>query len=108
MQELTPEQIVVLERLRDHGFTLVAFPLYATKIGIRKGDCAALLDPAGGGMSVFGDPCYLVGGNLSVLVGKGTERFFIWKKSRLPATPERLAELERFARELSEFLAGAV
>jgi len=106
VQELTDAQLAVLERLRARGFSFVAFPLYASKIGVRKGNCAALLDPVGGGgLRLFGDPCYLVGGNLSVQVTQGDDKAFVWKKDRLPATPERLEELGRFAEELNDLLA---
>lgn len=100
------EQVAVLGRLRSRGFTFVAFPLYASKIGVRKGNCAALLDPmASNGLRIFGDPCYMIEGNLSVLVTQGEARMFVWKKNRLPATSERLEELQRFAGELEELLA---
>ena len=106
MLELSDFQIAVLERLRAHGFTFIAFPLYASRIGVRKGNCAALLDPVtGGGLRVFGEPSYLLNGNLSVVIGEGDARVFVWKKDRLPATEERLEELRRFASELSDLLA---
>lgn len=106
MIELTPEQVAVLERLRARGFAFATFPLYSNKIGVRKGNCAALLDPVPGhGLRVFGEPCYLVEGKLSVPVTRGNQKFFVWKKNQVPATPERLEELGKFARELNELLA---
>jgi len=107
--ELTPEQMAVLERLRARGFQFAAFPLFPTKIGVRKGNCAALLDPvAGDGLRLFGDPCYLVAGNPGVLTTRAGRKMFVWKKSWLEASPERLDELERFRAELTELLAGPV
>ena len=106
--ELTPDQMSTLELLHARGFQFVAFPLYEQKIGVRKGNCAALLDPSEGQLRVSAEPAYLVAGNLSVMVGTGTEKFFVWKQSRLSATPERLEELERFANELGEILARPV
>ena len=99
--ELTPEQLAVLERLRARGFHFAAFPLYEKKIAVQKGNCAVLLDPAEGGLRVFAEPSYLVAGNLSVAVTLGGETFFVWKQNRVPATQERLEELQRFARELA-------
>lgn len=104
MVELSEAQLAVLERLRERGFQFVAFPLYEQKIGVRKGNCAALLDPTEGQLRVFAEPAYLVAGNLSVVVRMGEEKFFVWKQNRVPATPERLEELERFASELGEIL----
>src|SRR5579862_6499299 len=97
MIELSPQQIVILERLIGKGYVPVAFPLYANAIGIRKGSCAALLDPIpGNGFRVFGEPCMLLDGNLTVRVRDKNESWFVWKKQRLEATPDRLAELSRF------------
>ena len=80
---------------------LVAFPLYANAVGVRKGNCAALLDPiANGGFRVFGEPCVLLEGNLTVRITEKGKTWFVWKKQRLEATAERLMELENFVAEL--------
>jgi hypothetical protein len=105
MNELSPNQIRILERLISQGFTPVAFPLYANAVGIRKGSCAALLDsiPAGG-FRVFGEPCLLLDGNLTVRLTEKGKSWFVWKKQRLEATPERLLELDCFIAELKMHL----
>jgi hypothetical protein len=103
--ELTPQQIGILERLQNRRFQIVAFPMYANHIGVRKGSCAALLVPvAGAGFRVFGSPAYLIGGNLSVSVDRDGQKWFVWKKERVEATPARLAELAQFASELTDCL----
>jgi hypothetical protein len=102
--ELTNVHLAILERLRGRGFQFMALPLYEHKIGVRKGNCAALLDPVPEGLRVFGAPAYVVAGNFSVVIHAGAERFFVWKQNRVPATAERLEELERFGRELSDLL----
>ena len=105
MLELTPQQIAGLERFAAQGFRVVAFPLYESALAVRKGNCAALLGPvAGGGMKLVAEPCYLVEGNLSVRLILGGKQWFVWKKKQLEATPERLAELQRFAQELDNLL----
>ncbi len=108
MLELSALQIAVLERLQADGFELVAFPLYANYVGVRKGNCAALLQPAGDGMKVFGEPCFLVAGNLSVRVRRGGQQWFVSKKNRLRATSERLAELDQFSTALAAVLRAAL
>jgi hypothetical protein len=101
VNELTPQQITILERLISNGFSIVAFPLYANAVGVRKGSCAALLDPvSGAGFRLYGEPCVLLNGNLTVRVTDKGSSWFVWKKQRLEATPERLAELAAFVREL--------
>ena len=105
MLELSPPQIAVLERLVARGFEPLAFPLYAGAVGVRKGNCAALLQPVQGGtLRLFGEPCYLVGGNLSVRVCRADKQWFVWKKNQLEASAARLAELDQFTSELISLL----
>ena len=108
MNEFSPQQIGILERLVAQGFNLVAFPLYANAVGVRKGSCAALLDPiANGGFRVFGEPCVLLEGNLTVRITEKGKTWFVWKKQRLEATAERVTELESFVAELELLLEPA-
>ena len=105
MNEFSPRQIGILERLIAKDFSIVAFPLYANAVGVRKGSCAALLDPiANGGFRVFGEPCILLDGNLTVRITEKRKTWFVWKKLRLEATPQRLSELENFVAELKLLL----
>lgn len=105
MLELSPKQIGILENIAAHGFAIVAFPLYASAVGVRKGNCAALLMPVlNGAMRLLGDPCWLVNGNLSVWVQRGGAELFVWKKEEVEATVERLAEVASFRRELEDLL----
>ncbi len=109
MLELTPEQLSLLERLGGQGFQVVAYPLYANTVGVKKGNCAALLGPAeGGGFRVFGEPSYLVEGNFAVRCTRGGRHWFVWKKKQVEATPQRLGELEHFAKELARALGPAM
>jgi hypothetical protein len=105
MNEFSPQQIGILERLAAKEFILVAFPLYANAVGVRKRSCAALLDPIpSGGFRLFGEPCVLLEGNLTVPITEKGKSWFVWKKQRLEATPERLSELENFVAELNLLL----
>lgn len=107
MNELSSQQVGILQRLVSRGFAAAAFPLYANSVGMRKGSCAALLEPlAGGGFRVYGEPCFLLEGNLSVRVNEKGKAWFVWKKLRLEATAERLAELDKFVAELKMLLEG--
>jgi hypothetical protein len=101
MNELSAVQVRILEHLVSNGFTPVAFPLYANAVGIRKGSCAALLDPVSdGGFRLFGEPCVLLDGNLTVRIQEKGKTWFVWKKLRLEATREQIEELDRFVAEL--------
>jgi hypothetical protein len=105
MNELSAQQITVLERIIAHGYQVVAFPLYANAVGVRGGAYAALLDPiTGGGFRLYGEPCVLIDGNLTVRLKDKARSWFVWKKQRLEATPERLSELDHFVGELKLLL----
>jgi len=103
--DLTPKQAVILQRILSLGFELIAFPVYPNHVGIRRGNCAALLAPLGPDtFKVFAEPAYLVDGNLSARITLDGHDYFIWKKQKLEATPARRAELAAFADDLAEAL----
>jgi hypothetical protein len=108
MVELTPQQMQTLERLFTAGFRPIAIPPYESALCVRRGECAALLSPvANGGLKLLAPPSYLLEGNLSVKVKKGASEVFVWKKSEIAATPEKLGELETFRKELTAILEEA-
>jgi hypothetical protein len=103
--ELSPWQISALERLVEAGFRPIAIPPYESAICMRKGECAVVLAPVpNGGLKVLAPASYLVDGNFGVRLKRGNGEVFVWKKSEIVATPERLEELAAFRRELMEIL----
>jgi hypothetical protein len=103
--DLSPKQAVILQRILSLGFELIAFPVYPNHVGIRRGNCAALLAPTTPDtFRVFAEPAYLVDGNLSARITLDGHDYFIWKKQKLEATPARRAELASFAGDLSDAL----
>ena len=67
--ELSPTQLKILERLHQANYEIVAFPMYANYVGVRKENCAALLAPtATHGFTIFGAASYLLNGNFTVRV----------------------------------------
>jgi hypothetical protein len=106
MTELTPQQMQVMERLFEGGFRPIAIPPYESALCVRRGECAAVLAPVpNGGLKLLAPPSYLVGGNFGVRVMRGAEELFVWKKTEVRATPERLQELDSFRLELTRILA---
>ncbi|MGC2527714.1 MAG: hypothetical protein WA639_08190 [Candidatus Acidiferrum sp.] len=94
-----------LERLFEAGFRPIAIPPYESALCVRRGECAAVLSPIpNGGLKLLASPSYLIDGNLSVKLKRSSGDVFVWKKTELAATPERLQELESFRRELTESL----
>jgi hypothetical protein len=109
MLDLSAAHVATLERLRAHGFEIVAFRMYPSHIGVRKGDCAALLAPHGAAaFRLFAEPAWLISGQLSVRIVRDGREWFVWKKQRLEASPGRVAELAGFAATLRELLAVSV
>jgi hypothetical protein len=103
--DLTPQQATLLQHIHSLGFEFVAFPIYPNHIGVRKGNCAALLAPVDSGtFRIFGEPTFIVDGNLSAKTNLDGHTYYVWKKQRLEATPLRRAELDSFASDLAETL----
>jgi hypothetical protein len=103
--ELTPQQLGFLGQLRSRGFDIVGFPMYEQYIGVRKGNCGALIAPVNGsGFKLYGEPSYLVAGSLSARAIQSDGHWFVRKKDKIAATSERTAELESFAAELADAL----
>jgi hypothetical protein len=103
--ELSARQMGILERLVAAGFRPIAIPPYESALCMRKGECAVVLAPVpNGGLKVLAPASYLVDGNFGVRLKRGNGEVFVWKKSEIAATPERLEELTGFRRELMEIL----
>jgi hypothetical protein len=105
MVELSPQQMKIIERLLEAGFRPITIPPYENVLCMKKGNCAAVLAPvAQGALKLAASPSYLVEGNLSVKLKRGSGEVFVWKKDEVAATPDRLKELESFLREITGIL----
>ena len=109
MLDLSPQHIARLERIGAAGFSIVAFPLYAQAVGIRRGEYAVLLKPEPeGSLTFFGEPFPLIDSNPGVRVKREGRDVFVWKSKEIGATPERLAGLAKFRDDLEELLTSNV
>ncbi len=105
MLELTQRQMQVLERLFMAGFRSIAIPPYENALCVHRGECAAVLAPVeNGGLRLLAPATFLVEGNLSVRLKKPAGDVFVWKKKEIPATEERLKQLEEFRGALAGIL----
>jgi hypothetical protein len=68
----------------------------------QRGMCGGAGAVPNGGLKVLAPASYLVDGNFGVGLKRGNGEVFVWKKSEITATPERLEELAAFRRELME------
>jgi hypothetical protein len=105
MLELTQRQMQVLEHLLMAGFRPIAIPPYENALCVHRGECAAVLAPVeNGGLRLVAPATFLVEGNLSVRLKKPAGDVFVWKKKEIPATEERLKQLQEFRMALVEIL----
>lgn len=108
MVELTPQQMQTMERLFESGFRPIAIPPYENALCVHRGEYAAVLSPIpSAGLKLLAPPTCLVAGNLSVRLKRGSGDVFVWKKTEVPATPQRLRELEAFRLELTRIIGEA-
>jgi hypothetical protein len=97
MLELTQRQMQVLEHLFTAGLRPIAIPPYENALCVHRGECAAVLAPVeNGGLRLLAPVTFLVEGNLSVRLKKPAGDVFVRKKKEIPATEERLKQLEEF------------
>jgi len=95
----------VMERLFEAGFRPIAIPPYESALCMRKGNCvAALATVPKAGLKLLAPASYLVDGNFSVKLKRGSGEVFVWKKKEVEATLEKVRELELFRTELQEIL----
>jgi hypothetical protein len=105
LMEFSPAQAEILKRLFLVGFRPIAIPPYEKALIVHRGSCAALLEPVeNGGLRLMAPVTWMVDGNLGVRLKKPGVDVFVWKKTEVAATPERLAELDKFREELLEAL----
>jgi hypothetical protein len=91
----------VLQRLYLAGFDIKTFDRFPRAIGIRKGDCIALLEPdVKTGVRIIGRPGWRIDDAIGVLTTQAGQPVFQWKDQTVEATPERRKMLQEFEREL--------
>lgn len=101
-----PDPAQQLQTLYMHGFDIDTFDRFPNAVGLIKGNCIALAQVDATGLKVIGQPGWHMGKVLGVLVEKAGRQVFQAKDELIEATPERLAELESFRRELHELMAA--
>ena len=94
----------ILQELYVAGFELKTFERFPRAIGVSKGDCIALLEPAETGLRMIGRPGWRMGEAIGVLTTKDGSQVFQAKDQILEATEERMRELRAFEGELARFL----
>ncbi len=92
--------------LREHGFDLIEAPGTQSRVFLKKYTCSAAIQKTeDGGVKIFADPGYLMGGEISKLVNRGYQQFLKTAKTEVPATADHLKALQQFSEEMKEALA---
>ena len=92
-----------LTYFRSHQFDVTDLPGVANQVQVRKYGCGAVLakTPNGGAAYVVRPGC-LIGGEISLLVDRGYQKFLRTSKIEVAATAAHLHALHAFDEELCE------
>lgn len=99
-----PDPAAQLQQIYLAGFELQTFDRFPKCVGVLRDGCIALLVPGTEGFQMLGTPGWRMGEVLGVLVEREGRPVFQAKQEIVDATPERLAALERFRRDLDALL----
>jgi hypothetical protein len=99
-----PDPAQQLQAIYLAGLEMETFDRFPNAVGLRKGNCIALVQPTPTGLKLIGQAGWHMGEVLGVLVELAGRKVFQSKNELVEATPERLAELESFRHELDELL----
>jgi hypothetical protein len=95
-----------LESMLRAGFRFLSIERYAGFLAVEKDNFVALLDPGQGGLKLFSQIGYLMGGGIGMLVEDRAGKAFVFHADRIPATPAMLAAYEAFRENLLQILAA--
>ena len=102
--DLTPAQLAALEKLLRAGFRFVTIERVERCLGVERDGFVALLDPADGGLKVFGQVGLRIADGIGMLVDRSGGKAFVWHGDSVPATPPLLETYHRFKAELEQLL----
>jgi hypothetical protein len=99
-----PDSAEQLQRLYAAGFDLQTFERFPKAIGVLRDGCIAFLVPGPEGLQILGNVGWRMGESLGPLVERQGRKVFIHKQETIEATPERIATLEQFKKDLKTIL----
>ncbi len=94
-----------LQRLYLAGFEFQTIERFPNSVGVIRRECIVLMMPTPDGLQMIGTPGWRVGEVIGVLTEVGGRKVFQNKEQMVEATPERIAELERFRADVKAALA---
>ena len=93
-----------LQALYAAGFELKTFERFPRAIGVLRGSCIVLLQSGVNGLEMIGRPGWHIGEAIGVLTEKNGRQVFQAKSETVDATEDRIKELEKFEKDLTEIL----
>src|SRR3954451_19242577 len=97
-----------LARIYQAGFDITQLELYPGAAAVVRNDVIALLRPTPAGLEMVGTPGWKIGEAIGVLTEKNGVKVFQAKTNFVDATPERLARLDTFRRDIVHLLTPAL
>ena len=94
-----------LQRLYLAGFEFQTFERFPNTVGVIRGECIVLMMPTPQGLQMIGTPGWRVGEVIGVLTEVGGQKVFQNKGQTVEATPERIAEVEKFRADVKAAIA---
>jgi hypothetical protein len=104
---LMPDPAEQLQRLYAAGFDLQTFERFPKAVGVLRDGCIAFLAPGPEGLQILGNVGWRMGKSLGPLVERGGRKVFVHKEEIIEATPEHIATLEQFKKDLKDILHNA-
>jgi hypothetical protein len=101
-----PDPSELLQQIYAAGFELQTFDRYPTAIGVSRGECIVLLEPAETGLRMIGAPGWRIGDAIGVLTTREGRQVFQHKSELVAATAERLHQLATFRQDIERLLLG--
>ena len=101
-----PDPAEQLQRLYVAGFELQTFDRFPKAIGVLRDQCIVFLVPGPDGLQILGNAGWRMGESLGPLVEREGRKVFLHKGEVLEATEDRIAELERFRKDVQSILRG--
>jgi len=93
-----------LQRLYLAGFDVQTLERFPRAIGVVRDNCIALLESTPEGLKLATTPGWRMGESIGVLVEQDGRQVFQHKSETVEATPERLAQLQKFKEDLNDLL----
>lgn len=96
-----------LARLYQAGFDIQSLERFPRALGVVRDNCIALLEATPDGLKLATTPGWRMGESIGVLVEQGGRQVFQHKSEIVEASPDKLAQLQKFKEDLNTVLQQA-